>query len=154
MSNWRLIKACCIVFLALGAVCVIDYFSDSHPSHEATLEQRFSHQVSFETLWDDSSFEDMRNVLPGKFEEEVLSLSSYFDVQVSQKGKVVGFYSQEQPLKVFKDCSLLLANNGWVKVESGQESAASFIKESGVYTWLYLSCVSISNETAVVIQLG
>ncbi|MEG1831518.1 MAG: hypothetical protein RR204_06870, partial [Raoultibacter sp.] len=87
-------------------------------------------------------------VLPKRFEEEIFSLAPYRDVQVSDTGDVVGCLAQGDATACFSTCTEKLTSKGWVPVESGQAQAASFFKEGGHYTRLYLSCTAVSDEVA------
>ncbi|MEG0477096.1 MAG: hypothetical protein RR572_05455 [Raoultibacter sp.] len=90
--------------------------------------------------------------LPLHFEEEVFSVAAYRDVRVSDAADVVGCLAPGDASACFLACAEKLSAKGWVPVESGQAQAASFFKEGGHYTRLYLSCTAVSDEVAVVVQ--
>lgn len=154
-SSQRFTKAWGIIFIALVVACVIDQaIKDDSPWREqVNLEHPFS-QVSFAAAFNELAITDMRTLLPEDFEKEVMSLESFTDVQVSEGAGVIGFYSEKEASAVFKECALRLTERGWTKVESGHETFASFVRTAGTYTWLYLSCSSVSGGTSVVVQVG
>lgn len=89
--------------------------------------------------------------VPEGFEEEVLSLASRGDVRVGADGAVVGFCCSGDAPAALAEVAVELAEKGWMRVESGSDAAASFVKREGHYRWLFVSCTEVSGEVSVVV---
>lgn len=89
--------------------------------------------------------------VPEGFEDEVLSLSGRSDVRVGAGGAVVGFCCSGTAPEVFAGVAAELAQAGWSQVESGSDIASTFVKPSGRYRWLFVTCTEVSGEVSVVI---
>ena len=90
--------------------------------------------------------------VPAGFEEEVLSLEGRSEVMAAAGGTVVGFLEDGPADAVFDAIEEDLAARGWAEVESGVAGCASFVKEGGRFTWVFVSCVAVGDTTSVVIQ--
>lgn len=90
--------------------------------------------------------------VPAGFEEEVLSLEGRSEVMAAAGGTVVGFLEGGPADAVFDAIEEDLAARGWAEVESGVAGCASFVKEGGRFTWVFVSCVAVGDTTSVVIQ--
>ncbi len=91
---------------------------------------------------------------PKGFEEELLSPESTGAVLVSSNGRTVGFTIRKDPQSAFEAFKEELCAKGWASIPSGQGASSSFVKAAGTYTWAFVSCVEVSGETSVVVQLG
>ncbi|MCL2889347.1 MAG: hypothetical protein FWE65_02865 [Eggerthellaceae bacterium] len=107
---------------------------------------------SLKAIYDNPVYRDDSDRLPEGFTQEIFSLTSFHDIRLSKAGGVVGLLSDEPLERVFSFCELELLRRGWIKVDSGHEACASFIKTQGRYSWLYLSCAEIGNGTSVLIS--
>lgn len=93
------------------------------------------------------------NNIPEEYYNEVIDPAQFDckNVKIDSSEKIVGFSLSSEP----KECFDLLKNNllskGWSFVESGSSSSASFYKENGKYTWLFLNCVYVGGETSIVL---
>lgn len=110
-------------------------------------------RVTWESVFGQQRLSGEGMALPPDFEAEVLSCASFPDRAVSPSGRVVGLFGEGMVSDTFERCSRELQAKGWVKVESGYVHAASFIKQDGRYTGLFLSCASIGEGTSVLVQL-
>lgn len=100
---------------------------------------------------DDGLLADFSSELPAAFSEEVISPREQDAVAVSDGEAVVGIMRPGVATEVFDEVAAELADNGWVRVESGQERASTFLKEGGRYTWLVVSCVEVDGLVGVTI---
>ena len=86
------------------------------------------------------------------FNDEVIDVSVYLAVFVNDDGSIVSFLRTEPPQQAFASIVDELRSKGWVYLESGSRMTGSFVKSSGCYRWVFVSCVSVSGQTSVVIQ--
>lgn len=148
----RLVKAWGIIFLVVFLVCLVPPKGELDVLDEAPDPLVTGVSLSG-VLSGEKSFEGGA-ILPEGFEREVIPLTGFMEVRVSESKGVVGFYSDDRTDSVLRHCTTLLQERGWIEVKSGQAEFTSFLKNEGRYSWLYLSCFSISGGTSVVIQLG
>ena len=91
--------------------------------------------------------------VPESFQEEVLSTAGREELRCDASVGVVGFAEAGEAAEVFARLSAELEEKGWTAVESGLDSAGTFVKEDGEHRWLYLSCVQVGESTSVVAQV-
>lgn len=91
--------------------------------------------------------------LPASFVEELFYDPTFYCTQVSEGSSVIGFLSQDDPEAVFERCVDVLIKKGWSKVDSSQRNSATFMKNGGKFTWAFISCTSISQDTSIVVQV-
>lgn len=87
-----------------------------------------------------------------RFSSEALDLSRYSEVRIHSEGSVVGFTTPLRAEDAFRDMAGCLERGGWTAVPSGVATEGTFIKSSGEYTWLYISCIQMGDSTSVVVQ--
>ena len=87
-----------------------------------------------------------------RFEDELFSLEGFEDVRAAEEGTLVGFVISRPGDRAFAMVRDLLEVEGWVCVESGSETSASFVKQKGVYRWAFVSCTEVAGSTSVVVQ--
>ena len=92
--------------------------------------------------------------LPTSFAEELFYDPTFYLTQVSEGSSVIGFLSQDDPEAVFGRCVDVLSKKGWSKVDSTQRNTATFMKSGGKFTWAFISCTSISQDTSIVVQVA
>lgn len=90
--------------------------------------------------------------VPSTFLEEVIDVSNCSAVYVNNDGSIVGFSKVEPAQQTFLEIADELRSKGWVFVESGSRLAGSFVKSSGRYQWVFVSCTPVSGQTSVVVQ--
>ena len=123
--------------------------------NKSNLEnERTDLKVSFQSIFSNKTGKDQRCFLPVNFENEVMSLESFSDVRVSTNESIVGFFSLKSISETKKICSALLKEKNWIEVTSGQEGFSSYVKKGEGYSWVFLSCVSVGEKTAVVLQVA
>ena len=129
--------------LQLGTQGVIDSFSVSKGSSddEANLEADVSWKGSF------------ANELPSSFDEEI-GLSGDSTTVVSNDGRTIGLSCKGTVDAVLAEIQASLEERGWTYVPSGQSGACTFVKDSGVYQWLAVTCVVVGDEVSVVLVPG
>lgn len=86
------------------------------------------------------------------FEQEVLSLAAYRELRLAAEVCVVGFTADGSAEKTFSDLSQTLERGGWTAITSGSATAGSFVKSTGTYRWIFMSCSDIAGTTSVVIR--
>lgn len=145
----RLIAA--VIIITAGVSCV--HLVDPMLSSLADEVDEENLTVSWNTLFGDSLNESGAESLSAQFEDEVFDLGTYHDIFTSADKSVVGFSSFQDKTMLFSECTEKLREHGWMKVESGYEVAASFVKTEGRFTWLYLSCSQSGKKASGVIQV-
>lgn len=146
-------KALVVLAFFLGVIFLVEFLwsKDTGKAVDSSFSQI---RPSFDTIMSDAPFEDMRRKLSAGFEDEVLDLTEYSDVYVSERGGVMGFMASSGAEELFNTCSKELCDKGWTRVESGRKTTASFIKSTGNFNWIFLDCIAEGYETLAVIQVS
>lgn len=92
--------------------------------------------------------------VPSWFESELFSVDDAEESLASADGRVWGFVVEGDPASCFYELSSQMAEHGWSWAESGVEACATFVREEGGVRWALVSCSSVGDETAVVVQLA
>lgn len=90
------------------------------------------------------------NELPEGYDEEI-GLGSDASVAVSNNGQAIGYTNDAGLSETVDEIQQHLLDKGWTFVPSGQESAATFVKDTGKFRWLAVTCASFGDETSVVL---
>lgn len=90
--------------------------------------------------------------VPEGFEEETVGLAGKSQVRVAAGGSVIGFVEEGDADELFSSLSRELQDKGWREVDSGLGGCGSFVKGSGRFTWLFVSCVQSGDDVSAVIQ--
>lgn len=122
-----------------GTQGVLECFSASLRGGDVT------HGVSLASTWRDQYNHE---VLDG-FEREVMSVSALYPL-VSSDGLTVGFTHSGSSKEAASFVREQVERNGWVCIESGNSSFFTFIKETGTFHWLGVTCVEEGRGTSVV----
>lgn len=143
----RVLKATAVI-VACVALCVVVQTALDAP-HAGIAEKLEAATGSASTQVEDA---DALALLPEGFQEEVLPLAGREDVRVSGQGAVVGFLERTGAATAFAALSAELEGAGWTPVQSGRDDCGSFVKDSGRFTWLFVSCVWTGEATSVVVS--
>jgi len=127
--------------LQIGTTGILDAFSISQGNDSTdgvdTLDGNVSWQGHFS------------NDLPEGFDEEIgLGGTS---MAVSNDGRTVGYSVEGSIDETMAEIKKHLEEKGWSYVPSGQESVATFAKDTGTFCWLAVTCASVEAETSVVL---
>lgn len=127
--------------LQVGTTRIFDAFSISQGNDSTdgvdTLDSNVSWQGHFS------------NDLPEGFDEEIgLGGTS---MAVSNDGRTVGYSVEGSIDETMAEIKKHLEEKGWSYVPSGQESVATFAKDTGTFCWLAVTCASVGTETSVVL---
>lgn len=127
--------------LQIGTAGILDAFSISQGNDSTdgvdTLDSNVSWQGHFS------------NDLPEGFDEEIgLGGTS---MAVSNDGRTVGYSVEGSIDEAMAEIKKHLEEKGWSYVPSGQESVATFAKDTGTFCWLAVTCASVEAETSVVL---
>lgn len=127
--------------LQVGTTGILDAFSVSQGNDSTdgvdTLDSNVSWQGHFS------------NDLPEGFDEEIgLGGTS---MAVSNDGRTVGYSVEGSIDETMAEIKKHLEEKGWSYVPSGQESVATFAKDTGTFCWLAVTCASVEAETSVVL---
>ena len=127
--------------LQVGTTGILDAFSVSQGNDSTdgvdTLDSNVSWQGHFS------------NDLPEGFDEEIgLGGTS---MAVSNDGRTVGYSVEGSIDETMAEIKKHLEDKGWSYVPSGQESVATFAKDTGTFCWLAVTCASVEAETSVVL---
>jgi len=149
----RLINACC--FIAGMAILAFCLTSLQNPPEKISLasnieEDNRVHQILYGSYTPSSasSAHQPSNV----FVSEIMDASSQRNVVCSDQSSVVGFSFDGNPDDALAYVHRELIAHGWTLTSKNENHISSYIKDSGTYTWLLVSCVQIDSQTSVVIQ--
>lgn len=96
--------------------------------------------------------EDLKAALPEKFEAEVFACGSRRDVRVDERSRVVGFAALLPAQDEFGALCNELAEKGWVRAGKGAAAGGTFVKATGRYRWVFVSCVQVGAAASVVVN--
>ena len=127
--------------LQIGTTGILDAFSVSQGNDSAGDVGALDSNVSWQGHFS--------NDLPDGFDEEIgLSGTS---MAVSNDGRTVGYSVKGSIGETMAEIKKHLEEKGWSYVPSGQESVATFAKDTGTFCWLAVTCASVEAETSVVL---
>lgn len=89
---------------------------------------------------------------PEGFEDEALRLEGRLDVRVDERNGVLGFSCSGKVAETLDALEEELSAKGWSGMRSGDEGSGSFVKGSGRYRWMFVSCVGVGETTSVVVR--
>ena len=93
--------------------------------------------------------------VPPDFTAECFSPAIVGEALQSDDGSVVALSSTLDAAEAFALCDDALQSHGWLKVDSGSQLRATFLKEAGRYRWLYLDAAPMpSTGTALIVLKG
>lgn len=123
--------------LAIGVVIVVSIFICIGISSCAEKYKSFSEILNVH--------KNYSSELPNGFTTEVLDVNSVggYDICVSDNQKIVGFSINKSNEECFNVLKSNLIDNNWNYVESDNKFSASFYKNDGCYTWLFLNCIKV-----------
>ncbi|MGI6105808.1 MAG: hypothetical protein ACOYD7_06450 [Raoultibacter sp.] len=154
MHSRNIKNAVFVLVILLVLVFLIELAFSAIPHTRSAESVSPIDEVSLEVIMSEVGLDGMRGKVSAEFTEEVLDLSHYSELYVSETESVISFLTSESPESLFAGCTEELCAKGWTRVESGQATASSFVKGEGRYTWLFLDCASIGNDTSALIQLS
>lgn len=127
--------------LQVGTTGILDAFSVSQGNDSASDVGALDSNVSWQGRFS--------NDLPDGFDKEIgLSGTS---MAVSNNGRTVGYSVEGTIDETMAEIKKHLEEKGWSYVPSGQESVATFAKDTGTFCWLAVTCASVEAETSVVL---
>lgn len=127
--------------LQIGTTGILDAFSVSQGNDSASDVGALDSNVSWQGHFS--------NNLPDGFDEEIgLGGTS---MAVSNDGRTVGYSVEGSIDEAMAEIKKHLEEKGWSYVPSGQESVATFAKDTGTFCWLAVTCASVEAETSVVL---
>ncbi len=91
--------------------------------------------------------------LAASFYEEVAPTDTFVRSWASDDGHVVGLSSGLEDTDFFALLRSGLEKRGWLMVESGSDVMGSFMKKEGVYSWVFVQCVSQDDGSMAVVTL-
>lgn len=141
----RVLRASAIVVAIVVMACVVDGALSAIESVSAVADRASLIGEGASPAMEDSE-------VPAWFAEELFSVQGYSDVRVASGGAVVGFSANAGSADEFAALATLMEQKGWTLMESGVESGGSFLKDDGLCTWAWVSCVDVAGETSVVVQ--
>lgn len=154
---WVVLLVIGLVFLSLGAISYLQ-------RNPGPLQVGAQGMIEGLTFFEDSSTEGIEvedekawqepyiNDLPEGYQEEI-GLGESGSLLVSKGGQTIGYSYDGSLSKTMESIRAHLEERGWTYVPSGQESAATFAKDAGVYRWLAVTCAYFEGETSVVLVL-
>ena len=127
--------------LQVGTTGILDAFIVSQGNDSASDVGALDSNVSWQGHFS--------NDLPDGFDKEIgLSGTS---MAVSNNGRTVGYSVEGTIDETMTEIKNHLAKKGWNHVPSGQESVVTFVKDTGTFCWLAVTCASVGTETSVVL---
>lgn len=88
---------------------------------------------------------------PREFSDEILGFSDG-KYSVDSDGVIAGYLFPNGSTPSIGDIQLLLEERGWRAISSGQGSIATFAKSEGSFRWASVSCESLGDGAAVVVN--
>lgn len=131
---------------ALGAVGVVDAASDNRAIIDSSLLAEGSDPEG--ALSRIESAVANTSDVPTWFQEEVGMPSGARDVRVD--GSVVGYVVDEDEEQALENLSVRMEAKGWTRVPLGGVTGATFLRESGAFTWMLVTCTQVGSATSVV----
>ena len=87
------------------------------------------------------------------FQDEALTLVGREELLCEPESGLVGFVVAGDAGDAFEGIRDELEGKGWSMVDSGLDACATFVKDEGVYDWLFVSCVQVGDSACVVVQV-
>lgn len=89
---------------------------------------------------------------PACFEDEALRLEGREDLRADERAGVLGFSCEGEAARTLAALEEELCGKGWSGVRGGDGRTESFVKGSGWYRWMLVSCVEVGGWTSVVVR--
>lgn len=90
--------------------------------------------------------------VPDEYAEEIGFMAGARDVRAS--GSVVGFVVDGACDDAYEKLCAHMELKGWAAVPISAMTGATFVKESGRYTWALATCTQVGNATSVVLRFA
>lgn len=161
-KNRFLYQRAWLIILAIIACFVVLAISSFSTKDPGILEVGIQGMLDAFSVTKDQSSQDLvvksdvswqgrySNELPEGYDEEI-GLGSDTSVAVSNNGQAIGYTNDAGLSETVDEIQQRLLGKGWTYVPSGQESAATFVKDTGKFRWLAVTCASFGDETSVVL---
>lgn len=88
-----------------------------------------------------------------EFESELFPIVNRRALYATSDANLISFQMSESPRDAFGLLAACLEQNGWLGLTGSDQTMGTFVKESGVFRWAYVSCGCISGETVAVLQV-
>ena len=98
--------------------------------------------------------EQYEQPLPELFQKELFGVNESSEYFVGADGSVVGVRFERDAPKTLSLLTEKMKGKGWVVIESGSKTQASFMKTSGHYSYAFLECFDDSLGCLAVFTLG
>lgn len=92
-------------------------------------------------------------VLPDVFTQEAFGDDGFETVLAARDGSSVGILCRGTARALYDRLCGKLEENGWIHIESGQETVGTFVKEEGSLSWLLLSCSETGEWASAAVQM-
>lgn len=145
----RLYRACACLVVGLAVVFAVQKAVDR--TKEAMGIGGIAEQANG-SLVDENEAEQISALVELGYETEVVPLTNRSELRMEREGEVVGFSVDSCASEAFEDLRAHLDERGWRETTSGLPTSSTFVKTTGGFRWLMLSCVGTGDRTAVVIQ--
>ncbi|MBR5260385.1 MAG: hypothetical protein IKV48_07980 [Eggerthellaceae bacterium] len=128
---------------ALGVSIGLILSGCSQASEDMLLELADKPLLSYETYQTSS--------LPLWFSEELFDESQATELYANEDETIFGLNVDKSPAASFNEICTSMESKGWVRIESGMEHCATFIREQGDPSWALVSCTNTGSGTSIVV---
>lgn len=134
----------CSIFIVLGVSAFVEGHSSSGYALQAANTLLFGNGM----LQDDSAA--LKN--DATFMNEIGLPSGAYEVKHQERVNTIGYLIPQSLDGFYPQLFNALRVRGWEEIESNLVGTATFVKQDGVYTWLFVTCVDVADACSVVLQ--
>lgn len=142
--TWRAVVMLCAIFVLVGISALV----------QAPSSSGYALQAAETLLFGDGVLSDDTEALKQtpSFMNEIGLPTQAYEVRHQEDVSTVG-YIVPQPLEEFyPQLFSALRVRGWEEVESNLVGTGTFVKATGNYRWLFVTCVDVADACSVVLQ--
>ena len=143
--TWRAVGILCAVFLLVGLSALVE---------GSTSSSGYALQAADTLLFGDGILGDDTAALKQKpsFMNEIGLPSDAFEVKLQEDVSTVGYLVPQSLSEFYPQLFSALRVRGWEEIESNLVGTGTFVKTTGTYRWLFLTCVDVADACSVVLQ--
>lgn len=142
--TWRAVGILCAVFALVGLSAHIEGCSSSG----------YALQAADALFFGDGVFDDDTEALKKtpSFMNEIGLPSEAYEVKFQEDLHTIGYIVPQSLNEFYPQLFSALRVRGWEEVSSDLVGTGTFVKKSGTYQWLFVTCVDVADVCSVVLQ--
>lgn len=142
---WRAVGILCAVFLLVGLSALVEGSASS---------SGYALQAADSLLFGDGILGDDAATLKQKpsFMNEIGLPPQAYEVRFQEDVSTVGYLVPQSLSEFYPYLFSALRVRGWEEVESNLVGTGTFVKATGTYQWLFVTCVDVADACSVVLQ--